>query len=180
MAVQPTPVHQLWAAVPPGGVGSAGGWGIEAPEPRPFFEGFLEGQVPGDGGLQTMAYPSDSDADGGRPGIEAPEPIIVTMAYPSDSDADGGRPIGIEAPEPGPRPGIEAPEPRPRPWPIGIEAPEPGPRPGIEAPEPRPRPWPIGIEAPEPGPGPSPGIEAPEPFRKPHWFDLARGAGPEV
>jgi len=155
VAVQPTPVHQLWAAVPPGGVGSAGGWGIEAPEPRPFFEGFLEGQVPGDGGLQTMAYPSDSDADGGRPGIEAPEPIIVTMAYPSDSDADGGRPIGIEAPEPGPRPGIEAPEPRPRPWPIGIEAPE-------------------------PGPGPSPGIEAPEPFRKPHWFDLARGAGPEV
>ena len=84
------------------------GWGnfigapAPMPQPRPFFENFLEDQNrvrgPQPDIAVTQAYPSDSDHDNGpvRPGPG----IVVTQAYPSDSDADNG-PV-----RPGPGPGI--------------------------------------------------------------------------
>ena len=78
---------------------------------RPFFERFLEDQHrcgPKPPVMTTMAYPSDSDHDGGgKPPIHHPgrppihggkPPIMTTMAYPSDSDHDSC-PIGHKPPQ---------------------------------------------------------------------------------
>ncbi|MGE0494923.1 MAG: hypothetical protein AB7S38_37280 [Vulcanimicrobiota bacterium] len=72
---------------------------------RPFFERFLEDQhrggCPKPPQMTTMAYPSDSDHDGGGrpPNHPGKPPQLTTMAYPSDSDHDscpiGPKPPGI-------------------------------------------------------------------------------------